>query len=138
MITWERQRLATWILTRCTSDYRRDSFIGDLMEQYEERGGWWYWRQVLGAVRAHSHRLLLTAAESDVAATEYIGDLILWIALGMYGVIQVSVYAMLLIGSMLPIRSNSSILAVGAMIFVALLGAATAVHEIRMRTARPI
>lgn len=131
----EPQRLATWLLTRCTSDYRRDSFIGDLMEQYEERGGWWYWRQALGAVRAHTVRLFLTAAETEVPAAEYIEDIVMGIALGMFGLIQLPIYAVLLISWTPLSRSELSMTVVSTMIGAALIGAAT-VHEIRMRTAR--
>jgi len=130
----ERQRLATWILTRCAFDYRRDSFIGDLIEQYEERGGWWYWRQALGALRTHSATLLVTAAETGPTA-EVIGDLILGIALVGYGCIQLGIYANLFIG-WTPMRSDlSSLIVVSTMIGAALIGAAVTLHKIRLRAA---
>jgi hypothetical protein len=106
------------------------------MEQYEERGGWWYWRQALGAIRAHSVQLLLTATETDVPAAEYIGDLVMWIALGIFAFIQLPIYADLFITWTPLLRSDLCTVVVSAMIGAALIGAATTVHEIRMRKAR--
>ena len=40
-------RLAEWLLQRLAASYRRDSLLGDLLEEYQQghsRG--WYWRQV--------------------------------------------------------------------------------------------
>ena len=136
MSTGERQRLATWVLTRCTPEYRRESLIGDVIEQYEERGAWWLWRQALGAVRAHTIRLLLTATETRVPAAEYIGDLVMWIALGMCGLIQLPIYADLFISWTPLIRSELSIAIVSAVIGAGLIGAATTAHGLRMRAAR--
>jgi len=132
----ERQRLATWVLTRCASDYERDSFIGDLIEQYEERGAWWYWRQALGAVRAHLIRLVVTAAETRVQATEFIGDLIMWIALGLCALVQLPIYADLIISWTPLSRSEPKIIVVSALIAAALIAAATTVHGVRARTLR--
>jgi hypothetical protein len=129
-----RQRLATWILTRCTSDYMRDALIGDLLELYEERGSWWYWRQILGAVRAHPVRLLWSAVETRVPAAAFIDDLVIGVALGMCGLIQLPIYALLFIGWTPMTRSESSIVIVSTLIGAALIAAATTVHEIRMRT----
>jgi hypothetical protein len=131
----EPQRLATWVLSRCTPDYRRESLIGDLMEQYQQRGGWWYWRQALGAARAHSVRLLLTATETQVPAAEYIGDLVMWIALGMCAVIQLAIYSILVISLTPLIASEVSVVVVGALLAASLFGAVTTAHEIRIRTA---
>ena len=136
MSSGERQRLATWVLRRCTPDYRRDSLIGDLIEQYEERGAWWFWRQALGAVRAHTVGLILTATEREVPAAEYIGDLVMWIALGMCGVIQLPIYANLFISWTPLIRSELSITVVSGMIGADLIGAATTAHGLRIRAAR--
>jgi hypothetical protein len=132
----EPQRLATWILTRCTSDYQRESFLGDLSEQYEERGVWWYWRQALGAVRAHIIRLVVIATETRVQATEFIGDLIMWVALGLCALVQLPIYADLIISWTPMIRSEPKIIVVSAMIGAALIAAATTAHEIRLRAAR--
>jgi hypothetical protein len=44
-------RLATWLLKRLGSGPKRESLIGDLIEQYQRgRSGLWYWRQVLRAI----------------------------------------------------------------------------------------
>ena len=129
----EPQRLATWILTRCTPAVRRDSLVGDLMEQYEERGGWWYWRQALGAVRAHTVRLLLAEPEAHVPISEYIGDLVMGVTLGMSVVIQLPIYADLVIRWTNVARSQVSIVVVSAVISATLIGAAMTAHEIRKR-----
>ena len=132
----ERQRVATWVLTRCAADYEREAFIGDLIEQYDERGGWWFWRQVLSAVRAHFVRLAIHATETRVQATEFIGDLIMWIALGMCALIQLPIYADLLISWTPLIRSQQSIGVISALLAGGLIGAATTAHQIRTKAAR--
>src|SRR5262245_58613319 len=44
-------RFATWLLRRLSPELRRDSLIGDLIEQYQRRRSpSWYWRQVLTAI----------------------------------------------------------------------------------------
>jgi len=130
----EPQRLATWVLTRCAADYERDAFIGDLIEQYQQRGGWWYWRQALGAVRAHVIRLVITATETRVQAAEFVGDLILGVALGLCALIQLPIYADLLISWTPLVRSEQKIVAGSALIGAALIAAATTAHGIRART----
>lgn len=130
------QRLATWLLARCASDYRRDSFIGDLIEQYEVRGAWWYWRQTLGAVCAYTLRAFSTAMETHVPAAEFIGDLTLSIALGIFGLMQLPVYAGLLIAGTPLFRLELSLFVVSATICAALIRAATIGHEIKRRSAR--
>jgi hypothetical protein len=43
--------LATWLAQRLVSGPRRESLLGDLIEQYRMgRSGLWYWRQVLAAI----------------------------------------------------------------------------------------
>src|SRR5262245_19236967 len=43
--------LATWLLKLFCSDPEHESVTGDLMEQYQQgRGRFWYWRQVLDIV----------------------------------------------------------------------------------------
>lgn len=69
-------RLATWLLTRLASGVKRESLIGDLVEQYQQgRSGSWYWRQAIaamftGAIQdVREHRLLaLRAIGIGVAA----------------------------------------------------------------------
>lgn len=135
----EPHRIATWLLTRCTSGYRHDSFIGDLLEQYEERGGWWYWLEAVGALRVHTGRLLIAAMERDVAAAEFIGDLISWIALGACALLQLGIFAGFF-GSLVYrthlIRLEPSLVVSGSMIVIALLGAAITVQGTKIRTAR--
>ena len=44
-------RVATWLAQRLVSGPRRESLLGDLIEQYRRgRSGRWYWRQVLIAI----------------------------------------------------------------------------------------
>ena len=44
-------RVATWLAQHLIRDRRRDSLIGDLIEQHEHgRSSLWYWRQVLQAI----------------------------------------------------------------------------------------
>jgi hypothetical protein len=44
-------RLATWLAQRLVSGRRRESLVGDLMEQFRSgRSSFWYWRQVIMAV----------------------------------------------------------------------------------------
>jgi hypothetical protein len=44
-------RVATWLAQRLVSGPRRESLLGDLIEQYRQgRSGIWYWRQVLAAI----------------------------------------------------------------------------------------
>lgn len=132
-------RLAIWLLTRYSVDSWRESFIGDLIEQYEERGAWWYWRQILGAVRTHVAGLLLTATQTRVPAVqcaEYICDVVLWILLGACGLIQVPLYTALFIGRMPLTKFEGSLLiAVSILVGASLIGAAIAVREIRIRMA---
>jgi hypothetical protein len=62
-------RLATWILAQIAPDYRRDSFLGDLIEQYEQgRPAYWYWRQVGAVMGLVSARLLRKAFSQSAAA----------------------------------------------------------------------
>ena len=43
--------MAVWLLMRCASPYRRESFAGDLLEMYRAgRSRSWYWRQVIAAL----------------------------------------------------------------------------------------
>ena len=131
----QRQRLATWLLTRCTSDYRRESLIGDLLEQYEQRGECWYWRQALHALRLHLARKLLDATERRVSVAEFIGDLALWIVLVLFSLMQFPVYVAVFFGDTPLIRSQVGLGVVSALTVLALMGAATLTHEIRSRTA---
>lgn len=127
----EPHRLASWILTRCTCDSQREALLGDLAEQYRERGAWWYWRQTLGAVRVHAVRLALADADGHAPVVEFIGDLMLWIALGMCALIELPIYADLIISWTPLARSERSIVAVSAIIGVLLIVAATVVHRLR-------
>jgi hypothetical protein len=52
-MTARAPRVATWLLLRFSSGPHGEAIAGDLMEQYAERQSrWWYWRQVLSAIRA--------------------------------------------------------------------------------------
>ncbi len=109
------------------------------MEQYEQRGGWWYWRQTLGAVRAHAVGHLVTAAETHAPAAQcaaYICDVVLWIVLGACGFIQLAICTALLVGRTPLTKSEASlIIAISVSIGAALIAAAVAVREIRIRMA---
>ncbi len=85
MSSREPQRLATWVLTRCAPAFSREAFIGDLIEQYSKRGGWWYWRQVLSTIRVHAVTTFLAAKQTRVPAAEFVDDLIMSIALSIVG-----------------------------------------------------
>ena len=51
MRTGPPPRLATWLLQRMTSGPRRESLIGDLVEQHRHRqSAIWYWRQAITAI----------------------------------------------------------------------------------------
>lgn len=46
-------RVATWLLIRFSSGPHGEAIAGDLMEQYAAHPSrWWYWRQVISAIRA--------------------------------------------------------------------------------------
>jgi hypothetical protein len=50
-------RVATWLLERFVEGPRRESLVGDLLEQYSQgRSTAWYWRQVLTAIVASAAR----------------------------------------------------------------------------------
>lgn len=130
----EPQRLATWILTRCTSEYRRESLLGDLMEQYQQRGPWWYWWQALGALRAHTLRLILATTENEVRVVDFVGDLVLWLALGMCALIELPIYADLIISWTPLVRSERSITAASVTMGALVVVAAITAHRLRTRT----
>jgi hypothetical protein len=47
-------RLAQWLLERCVSGPRRESLIGDMVEQYRRgRSAAWFWRQTIRIVGAN-------------------------------------------------------------------------------------
>lgn len=61
--------VATWLAQRFVPGPRRESLVGDLIEQYRQgRSGIWYWRQVFAAIvvgSAHdlaAHKLLAVRA----------------------------------------------------------------------------
>jgi hypothetical protein len=52
-MTARTPRVATWLLLRFSSGPHGEAIAGDLMEQYATHPSrWWYWRQVLSAIRA--------------------------------------------------------------------------------------
>jgi hypothetical protein len=128
-------RLASWILERCIPDYRCDSFMGDLIEQYQERGVWWYWRQALHAVRAQAVRTVMTATETEVSAAEFVGDLVLWIALAICGFYQLSICALFLLRWTHIAKSDLTLFIGAALIGSTMIAAAGAAHVIRTRRA---
>jgi hypothetical protein len=51
-------RLATWLLNHLGPAYRRESLVGDLLEEYQQdRSPIWYWRQTGAAVLIGAARL---------------------------------------------------------------------------------
>jgi hypothetical protein len=136
-VSTREPRLATWILQHCISDYRCDSLIGDLVEQYPQRGTWWYWRQAVNSIRVRAIRTLVTATETKASAAELVGDLIVWIVLAACGCVHLLICAGLLL-SLTPFPANQAWLQVigAALICAAFIGAVTAAHAIRLRTVR--
>jgi hypothetical protein len=54
-------RVATWLAQHLVSGPRRESLLGDLIEQYRQgRSGIWYWRQVIAAILVGSVHDLAT------------------------------------------------------------------------------
>lgn len=126
-------RVATWILERCISDYQTDSFIGDLIEQYRERGRWWYWRQALGAMRIRAFRALTAVTETKAPTADVFEDIVAWIALAACSWYQVAIFAYVLLSWIPLIRSNSAAIIVSVLIDIALMAAAGAGSVIRVR-----
>jgi hypothetical protein len=51
-------RLATWLLQHLGPTYRRESLLGDLLEEYQlDRSPIWYWRQTGAALLVSASRL---------------------------------------------------------------------------------
>jgi hypothetical protein len=73
--------LATWLLNRFITGHRRESLLGDLVEQYQHgRSQSWYWKQVIVAVviatiqEVRNHRLLVIRATSvGIAVVWWLG-----------------------------------------------------------------
>ncbi len=52
-------RLATWLLKHLGPAYRRESLVGDLLEEYQlDRSRGWYWRQTVAALFHGAARLM--------------------------------------------------------------------------------
>jgi hypothetical protein len=69
MINREPPRMAVWLLMRCASPYRRESFAGDLLEMYRAgRSRTWYWRQVIAALILARARALRSAPRTAFGA----------------------------------------------------------------------
>lgn len=129
-------RLATWILEHCVSEYRGDSFLGDLIEQYPERGIWWYWRQALDAMRARAIRTVVAATETEGSVADSLEDQISWIVLNGYGCLQGAVFTGMLLRNTCFARSGLA-MAIGVALTVGAVNcAAGAAHVLRMRVAR--
>ena len=128
-----RQRLATWILSRCAPDYRRDSYLGDLWEQYEERGAWWYWRQALSAMRVCTLSRLVSSSDCDVPVGEFICDLVMTTALIIFAVNQLPMYAALFLSWTSLSKSALSTAIVSGFMGAALMGAVILARGLRRR-----
>jgi hypothetical protein len=69
MIISPPPRLATWLLKRLVSGHKRESLLGDLVEQYQHRlSSVWFWQQVINAIfvatiqDVSDHKLLTASA----------------------------------------------------------------------------
>lgn len=80
--------VATWLAERFLTAPRRESLIGDLVEQYREgRSATWYWGQVLRAIvlslteELAAHKLLALRAVAIGLATTYVLQIgpVLWV-----------------------------------------------------------
>jgi hypothetical protein len=122
-----------WLLTRCAPHYRRDSFLGDLWEQYEERGSCWYWRQVFAAARLHVLSQLVSSHHSDVPVAEFICDLVMTIALVIFAANELPVYAVLFLSGTSLSKSDLSTTIVSGTMGATVLGAVILARGIRRR-----
>ena len=63
--------LATWLLTKLASGDKRESMIGDLIEQHQRgRSSAWYWRQAIGVIATtHCRRELLKRMTPELRDT---------------------------------------------------------------------
>lgn len=129
-------RLATWILEHCVADFQCESLIGDLIEQFPQRGSWWYWWQAVASIRYRAVRTLVTAAATKVSAAEFVGDLIVWIGLATCGCFQLGLCTYALLSRTPFTRSHVAPVIAAALICGALLSAVTVAHAMRMRAAR--
>jgi hypothetical protein len=59
--------IATWFLKLFCSSAEDDSLIGDLLEKYQNRGRFWYWRQVAAIVFLRLYRNARQLSLSAVA-----------------------------------------------------------------------
>jgi hypothetical protein len=58
-------RLARWLIERLAGRYQRESFIGDLAEEYAHgRSRVWYWKQVVSVVLCAGARVWQAALET--------------------------------------------------------------------------
>ena len=49
--------LATWLMTKLVPGHKRESLIGDLVEQHQRgRPSAWYWRQAISAIASQLRR----------------------------------------------------------------------------------
>lgn len=129
-------RLATWLLTRCAPEYEREAFLGDLIEQYEQRGRWWYWRQALHALRTHAIAGLRSARAHEVCAAECVGDVAMALALVVFALNQLPFLAELLLSwTAHRVRSDALIVTVSALIVAALLATVAGTRVLRLRVA---
>jgi hypothetical protein len=83
-------RVATWLAERFLTSPRRDSLIGDLVEQYREgRSATWYWGQVFRAIvvsiteELAAHKLLALRAVAVGMVTTYLLQIgpVVWVGL---------------------------------------------------------
>ena len=86
----EAPRVATWLAERFLTSPRRESLIGDLVEQYREgRSATWYWGQVFRAIvvsiteELAAHKLLALRAVAVGMVTTYLLQIgpVVWVGL---------------------------------------------------------
>jgi hypothetical protein len=116
----------------------RDSLIGDLLEQYEARGAWWYWRQAIGTLKARAQSVLLRSSQTEVPAAEFIGDLVLSIALSLSGGGQICIFTSLFFSWTPFIKSDIGLLTGSALMGSVFISAVAGAHVIRTRTVRQL
>ena len=78
-------RVATWLADRFLTTRKRESLIGDLMEQYREgRSAAWYWSQVL--------RAIVAGTTDDLVAHKLIALRALGLGLALYFLFSLAVF----------------------------------------------
>lgn len=62
--------VAEWVLARYAEKQRASAMMGDLLEQRERKGAWWFWRAYAGVLLAAAWRPLLAFVAAVFAAAQ--------------------------------------------------------------------